>query len=256
MRNIFFITAGFILLTGYFQGMNLFFDGLMWVIFALLFFPLAHYICRFSGLKGLSSLGYYKKGAAKNLIVGFIIGFLCWGIMYLIFYLMGRYEGLNARDFGTIFLLLIQASVGMFLGSTINDAIVRGYFFSHLQGKVSVFVFLSFTSIIYALDDFWYEGFSINNTIFSFLLGLSLAYAFWKTGSIWYTTGLHWGLNMMYSIVYGLPGTGQHGGVFSIKSVNDEDIYFYITIGITVFLLLIVILYFRFTNTNKESGAG
>lgn len=246
---------GFILLTAYFQGMNLWLDGVAWVIFALLFFVFAHYICKISNLHGIQSLGYvFHKGWARNLLVGFLFGFGSWGVMYGSFFLLGRYELIGIASTEAIIWLVIQALVGMFLGSTINDAIVRGYFFAHLRNRISLTAIIFITAIVYAFDDIWFEGFSLFNSTFSILLGLSLAIAFAKTHSIWFTTGIHFGLNVMYCLMYGLPGTDGHGGIIIYEVVASGFLYNGIQLVMTLLLLIMVYLYFRKKDINKEKN--
>lgn len=250
--NWIFIIIGFVLLTCYFQVTNAMFHGVIWVVFALLFFPFAHFVCKLCRLQGLKSIGYtFHKGGLRNLIVGFSLGFGTWGIMYGSFFLLGRYELAGLSSGTEIVWLVLQALIGMFLGSTINDAIVRGFLFAQLAKKFSLLAIIFITSGVYAFDDIWFAGFSLFNTIFSIILGLSLALAFAKTKSIWFTTGIHWGLNVMYCLVNGLPGSGERGGIFVFEIVHMGPKYQIVQIGVTILLFVLVLTYFHLTIGGK-----
>ncbi|MCA1321478.1 CPBP family intramembrane metalloprotease [Bacillus tianshenii] len=221
-------------------------DGVFWVGFALLFFVIAHFVAKLTRIEGLSGLGYLlHKGWSKNLFTGFIIGFIAWGILYGVSYFFGGFEILGFREPTAMIWLLVQALIGMFLGSTINDAICRGYIFAHLKSRFPLWAIITCSTIIYALDDSWYEGISLHNFAFSVILGFSLSLAFAKTDSIWFTTGIHWGLNMMYSVVYGLPGSGEKGGIFVLGEVKDSWIDEALPLLIPTIMFLFLMMYFN-----------
>jgi hypothetical protein len=54
------------------------------------------------------------------------------------------------------------------------------------------------------------------NFAFSVVLGCSLTFAFLKTGAVWANTGIHFGLNMAFGLLYGLGGN-VGGGVLSMR---------------------------------------
>ncbi|OIK16476.1 hypothetical protein BIV60_04165 [Bacillus sp. MUM 116] len=94
--------------------------------------------------------------------------------------------------------------------------------------------------ILYALDDSWNEGFSISNTLFSLILGLSLTYAIYKTGSLWADTGIHWGLNVCYGIFNGTLGSSD-GGI--IKTMYEPQSMFLEMISSIVPLFMFLFVY-------------
>ena len=46
---------------------------------------------------------------------------------------------------------------------------------------------------------------------FSLILGCSLTFSFYKSGSVWADTGIHFGLNIAYGLFYGLIGKAGDG---------------------------------------------
>ncbi|HTG68950.1 MAG TPA: CPBP family glutamic-type intramembrane protease [Candidatus Udaeobacter sp.] len=182
-------------------------DTVSWLLYACLFFVLAHHVAKLTGLNGIGDLGVKAHfGWKRNLRIGFLFGAGIWAAMYLLLWGFGDFEITGVKKAPEAVIFVIETFAGMFLGSLINDLIVRGYIFAHLKGKVLNVYLLLISAFIYALDDVWLVGFSISNTIFSVILGLSLGYVLLKTGSIWMNTGLHMGLNVMYCFVYGIPG--------------------------------------------------
>jgi hypothetical protein len=110
--------------------------------------------------------------------------------------------------------------------------------------------------LLYALDDYWYAGFSLSNFIFSVILGLSLTYAFYKTGSIWANTGIHYGLNVAYGLFFGMvgsPGTS----VFMVKEAVNEsllsEILYYLIPSMMFFTVLMAIRFYSdFTKQKRD----
>ncbi|MCK6257104.1 CPBP family intramembrane metalloprotease [Fictibacillus sp. KIGAM418] len=128
-----------------------------------------------------------------------------------------------------------------FIGSFLNDIIVRGYVFGHLRDKINEKWIFLISVLLYALDDSWNEGFSLSNTLFSLVLGLSLTYAFYRTRSIWADTGIHWGLNVCYGIFNGMLGSTE-GGIF-ITADNPNPPPFIELISYILPLLMFLFLY-------------
>ncbi|MBM6619570.1 CPBP family intramembrane glutamic endopeptidase [Bacillus suaedaesalsae] len=173
----------------------------------LLFLPLAHFIAKMLNGKGLDSYGlYFFKGWFKNVWSGFLIGFIAWSILFTIYFAFGKYKGIELINEPRSILTIIIIVVGFGLGSLINDLLVRGLVFSYFRNKVPFTQLFSLSVILYALDDCWNEGLSVQNIIFSICLGLSFTYSFFKSGSIWANTGIHMGLNVVYGLFFGVSG--------------------------------------------------
>ncbi|WP_169507552.1 CPBP family intramembrane glutamic endopeptidase [Paenibacillus harenae] len=220
-----------------------------WLLYAAFFFVLARHVARLTGLNGIRDLGMKAHyGWKRNLRIGFVYGTVIWATMYMLLWIFGniRVTGVKVAPESVIF--LIEALAGMFLGSLINDLIVRGYVFAHLKDKIPSLLLLLLSAMIYAVDDVWLAGFNVQNTVFSMILGLSLGYTLLKTGSIWMSTGIHWGQNVMYGFVYGIPGReGERGLLLTEQGPGNSFILNNAHIFAALMLLLVVFFtYSRF----------
>lgn len=219
------VLAGFIVLDLYFN-LGIVASSEIWlqVLLVLLFFPLLKGILMLTEVKEYKKIGIsFHPKWFKNMLLGFLIGFSFWMINYAIQYLLHGFDVTGIKPFPQSLLTLIMILLTFFVGSLINDIIVRGYVFGHLKGKIPMkWVFL-ISIVIYALDDSWNEGFSLRNIVFSLVLGLSFTYAIYKTGSIWLTTGLHWGLNVCYGIYHGTIGSS--GGGILLTQAQSSTFY-------------------------------
>ncbi|NDK55937.1 CPBP family intramembrane glutamic endopeptidase [Pontibacter fetidus] len=236
---------GFILLNLYFNGIPKLvqLDVLPWLMYAGGFFLLAFIVARYLlGLKGINSFGLpMQKGWMSDLGLGFIVGAAVWGLKYLVYYSLGKFEVTGLMDTGFIVGMLAQALLGMLLVSAINDIMIRGYWFAYLKKENLLKWFMLVTTVLYVADDFWNEGFGWQNIVFSALLGLALAYTVLKTNAIWMAIGIHFGSNMLYRVMAGFDGQG----IFKMENFTDGTMYEYVGLTITALLLPLVYLLLR-----------
>lgn len=221
----------------------------------LLFFPLAHYVAKFVGLNGLSGMGvHFHKGWGRNFLLSYIIGFSFWTIWNAYYFIIGDYTygGINSHFIG---MPLLEVFVGYLLGSLINDIIVRGYLISFLKDKLKIKWVLAISIIIYALDDFWYAGFSVNNIIFSIILGCSLTYTFYKTGSIWANTGIHFGSNIAYGLLFGQNGKPNSSLIIVNEVGHDSLVSQIVDFVIPMLMFLFVLRAIRFYKVSTNGAA-
>ena len=257
MRYLICTILGFIFLDLYVnlipQLFNL--NTVMWLLYAAVFFPIAHTTSKVTGLNGLNTLGVkFHNGWNRILTLGFILGFMFWLAMELISFSLNGFSIVGVKTFGVGSFFMLQAFLGLFLGSFMNDIIVRGYVFAHLKNKVNNVSLVLITAFIYALDDSWIEGIGLHNTIFSVVLGLSLGYVFLKSGSIWVTTGLHWGSNIVYCIFYGIPGRESDKGLLLIERHYVNSILLdNLSIIVSIVMFIFIIIFYNRLKINSES---
>ncbi|MGE6489102.1 CPBP family glutamic-type intramembrane protease [Paenisporosarcina sp. NPDC076898] len=211
-------------------------------MYMLSFFPVAYLLAKILFGKGLESYGLiFFNGWYKNLGIGLSIGFIGWCLLYGVRIIVGEYTVTGTQSFTDSLIVLIMICAGFLVGSLISDMIVRGLVFHHFGNRVSFGMLILIATILYTLDDIWLEGLTVNNFIFSACLGISLAYAFYKTHSIWANTGLHAGLNIAYGLFFGV--TGNVGdGIIQFKVV-DSTFFFSSWLSSFFALVLFLIIY-------------
>ncbi|KAA0549956.1 CPBP family intramembrane metalloprotease [Bacillus sp. BGMRC 2118] len=207
----------------------------------LLFLPLAHFITKQLSGNGLESYGlFFFKGWFKNLWTGFLIGFIAWSILFMLYFAFGRYTSIQFINEPRSILTVVIIIVGFGLGSLLNDLLVRGLVFSYFKTRLTFSQLFIFSVILYALDDCWNEGLSVQNIIFSISLGLSLTYSFFKSGSIWANTGIHMGLNVVYGLFFGVSGN-IGDGIFTFTVSDNPVIQTSWLSSILAFIMFIII---------------
>ena len=242
---------GFVFLNLYFNvPLKLFSSNNLIQFIALIsMFPVMYLVAKWTKLDGLRGIGvYFHKGWFKNLLISLGIGFGFWLLMHSLLIALGVFSITGIKSFSTNAMILLFITVGYGLGSIINDMMICGYVIGHLKGKISIkWVFL-ISIFLYCIDDVWHGGFTVINMIFSFSLGLSLTYAFYKTGSIWANTGIHWGLNICYGLFYGLSGS-EKDGIFFIRLGHKNPFVEHIFL-ISIPLIMFLVIYILITKTN------
>ncbi|WML48868.1 type II CAAX endopeptidase family protein [Neobacillus sp. PS3-34] len=259
MKKLLLGIIGFLLLDLYFNEAVIGFSNMYAQLAAiLLFFPLAHYTAKIAGLGGLKGMGIkFHRGWKKNFLYSFLIGFLFWAILYSLRNYAGVIEVTGVKKPLDALMPFLEAFAGYLLGSLINDLIVRGYVFRLLKGRISIGWVFTISILIYALDDYWHEPFSASNFIFSCILGLSLTYAFYKTGSIWADTGLHFGLNMAFALLYGLSKKAG-AGIFLIRETGKsngiaEMLPYFIPFVMFLFIIVVIRYYTKADSSGEVS---
>ncbi|HWS56784.1 MAG TPA: type II CAAX endopeptidase family protein [Pyrinomonadaceae bacterium] len=157
------------------------------------------------------------RGWARDLLLGLALSAAAIGVAFLAGYLFGGYRlALNAAgaaSAGPHWLLVAQTFVTsglIFLaGAAAEEMLFRGYPFQTLLRSWPVWVALAPTSVFFALVHLGNPnvapGFTVANTT---LAGVWLAVAYWRTRSLWFPLGLHWGWNWAQGALLGSPVSG------------------------------------------------
>ena len=159
----------------------------------LLFFPLAFWLGRRSGLGPLSAYGLAPRNewwawlaalfllAVVAKVAAIAIG-VHWGL-----YLSGGPSG-RAIDAGTWSTLLLVT----FVPSLAEDILTRGVFAQSPLARHGL-VFVVATAAVYVLNHVWRLGAGWREWFMLLCFGIAYGLAFWRTGTLWAALGLHWG---------------------------------------------------------------
>ncbi len=164
------------------------------------------------------SLGWaLHRGWARDLWMGLLVGGVAVAGAFAVGYVSGGYRlSLNAPQgpaSGAHWLLvartLAASGVVFLLGAAAEEMLFRGYPFQTVLRSWPVWVALVPTSVPFALvhlnNPNVVPGFTAANTA---LAGAWLAVAYWRTRSLWFPLGLHWGWNWAQGAVLGSPVSG------------------------------------------------
>lgn len=243
-KNVWSFTASYLLLSLYFYLIPTLIpmNDVFRFLHLLSFFPLAYFVARAFFQQGFNSFGLiFFKGWQKNLGLGLAIGFGCWSLLFGLRIFLGEYVVYGVKPFNESLVIVIVVCLGFGVGSLISDMIVRGLIFHHFRHQLSFRMLVGVAVLLYAMDDIWLEGLSLNNFIFSVCLGISFAYAFFKTSSIWANTGLHAGLNIAYGLFFGVSGNVGEGII--LFQITDTSTVWITWLSSIIALVMFVVLY-------------
>ncbi|MDZ5471563.1 type II CAAX endopeptidase family protein [Bacillus sp. 31A1R] len=219
------------------------------------FFPIALIVSKKLFKSGLELYGVkFFKGWYGLILVGFATGFISWAILYILSFVFNKYEYISMKSFTESGLILIVVLVGFGLGSLINDMIVRGLVFNSLKGKLPIYLIFILSILIYSFDDIWFAGFSVQNTIFSIALGLSLTYAIYKTNSIWMTTGIHWGLNVCYGVLFSVSNKVGDGIILFEVNKRAPILLDWMSTIISIMMFIFIYSYWRLSGGENSKN--
>ncbi len=244
-KSLLLTVVGFLLLDAYYYlPLVLGPSPAVYVAVYVSFFLVAHVWGRLTGMGGLRGYGFFRHaGWARNAALGFAAGLLFQGLGYAAEWALGgfRVEGFMAP--GPLVSLLAMAAFGMFLSSATDDILIRGYLFRHLAPYLSRRVLILGPSGVYVLNHVFYAELTPLFCLRLLLLGLVLAYALARTGSLWLAIGLHWGGNVMYRMRSGFDP--QQGGIVRLSELSQPAWFDWLGVGATALMLAATVLLVR-----------
>lgn len=246
--------VSYFILAFYFNYIPILFpmSDIVYLLHLLLFFPLAYMVSRILTKSGLETycIGFFQ-GWKKNLSMGFLFGFSAWSILFVLYFILGKYEFTGINLSSDTPMIIIAILVGFGLGSFISDMIVRGLVFYYFKELPIVYIMM-IAIAVYVLDDIWYAGLSFQNTVFSCALGLSLTYVFYRTNSIWASAGIHIGLNVVYGLFFGVSGKAGEGIFLFEITQAPPPITYWLSTMVSILLFFSVYQY-RFLFLSKRN---
>jgi membrane protease YdiL (CAAX protease family) len=246
---------GFVLLNLYLRLVPTLFNGseVLWLATFLLFFPLAHFIGRWSSGAGLNKQGLDREsGWERWLLAGAVVGGSVWILLAVAELVLGSLRFTGWQPIGAALWVAVQALVVAVLGSATNDVMTRGYVVAHWKDRLPASVVVLLSTTLYVADDIWLEGWNLRNNLFSFMLGLAFALSVLRTRSLWMNIGMHAGLNLVYYLVYGFERGSTNYGVFRTVSKQIALSPYLGIFGAVVVLTLALLLTRRGRETNKN----
>ncbi|MFJ5714570.1 CPBP family intramembrane glutamic endopeptidase [Neobacillus sp. NPDC093127] len=202
----------------------------------LFFFVVAQIVAKLLGENGISSFGMQRhKGASRNLLIGYLLGFLFYSGSMIVSIMTGKivFEGIFSIQ--QIVLPLLGMIFLTFLSSASEDILTRGYVFKYLSPKISMRALVVVSSIVYVLNHIWRINDGYTQWIMLFLMGLTYAIPFAITRSLWFTIGCHWGWNTVSLF------KGQIGHMSDLKIIDNTTDWTYI---LTMLLFLLFVSFY------------
>jgi membrane protease YdiL (CAAX protease family) len=151
------------------------------------------------------------RGWMKDVLFGLLVGAASVGVAAAAGAVFGGYRFSVPAQFDTSAMAktFFSSCIIFMLGAASEEMLFRGYALQTLMRSWPLWVALIPVSVPFALGHLWnpnvVPGFTFANTV---LAGVWLAVAYWRTRSLWFPFGIHWGWNFMQGAILGSPVSG------------------------------------------------
>jgi hypothetical protein len=160
----------------------------------------------------LAEVGFaWDRSAQINLLLGLGCGMVAAGLVVAVPLLAGlaRFQFEANPEAGWPAMLF--ASVLLLFGAAGEEMFFRGYAFQLLMGRMGVAATILPVAVLFAAAHSENLNISRLGVFNTFLWGVLLGFAFWRSGGLWLPIGLHFGWNWV------LPMTGVYLSGFTMR---------------------------------------
>lgn len=205
--------------------------------------------CRFIEKRSLYSMGFVKRKAVFNYLLGLVIGAVMFGAGVLICWLTGAlaFNGvILGNSLGLVFAFFLAF---LFQGMS-EEVMLRGYFMVSIAAKKTVVVAILLNSILFALMHILNNGISLLPIINLTLFGIFASVYMLRTGNIWGVCAIHSMWNFVQGNIFGIAVSGINikASVFSFVPagtgtlINGGDFGLEGGLGVTIVLVAAIII--------------
>lgn len=177
-------------------------------------------VSSFNRLEIFKKLGF-KPLLLSQIVSGLVLGAIVFTVIFIIF---KQLDYLTIIQFswtrGSIFATLLLFATS----AIVEEIIFRSFFINGLKFYIkSTVIIIIISAVFFSIVHWFNDGSTVLSAVSAFLGGIMYAYAFIKSGNIWYPFGLHFSWNFFQSFVYGFPVSGfDFKGLFEINVFGKE----------------------------------
>ncbi len=217
-----------------------------------------YYCSKFEGRR-IFTLGFVKKGAVSEYIVGLFIGIFMFALSYGIIVLSGEFE-LPKFNGGVNAWMILLFFGGFLVQGLSEEVLVRGYLFVSCGARKDVPSAVIISSLFFAFLHYGNIGINIIGFINLFLFGVFASLYFLRRGSIWGISAIHSMWNFAQGNVFGCAVSGNSGmdSIFATSSQGTLTLFNGGQfgpeggLGVTIVLVLAIILLLPTKNKRIE----
>ena len=181
--------------------------------------------CKCIEKRPLTSMGFKKKNALRDYLIGLVIGFLMFSAVILINVLTGAMtlDGLNKNLDSMSIMFIVVFFIGFVIQGASEEIMVRGYFMTSLGSKHNMFLALLISSGMFGLLHLSNPGFTFLGFVNIILVGVLFGLYIICFDNIWGACALHTMWNFVQGNFYGVQVSGlSMSDSFLTTSINEE----------------------------------
>ena len=201
-----------------------------WLLLVSLFATVGTYIpvliyCTKIERRPLRTLGFTKKGAVREYIVGLGIGLLMFGAVYGLMLLSGQAEIVGFSPDISIGMLILFF-LGFMIQGMSEEVLCRGFYYVS-AGVTNPVAALFASSAIFSLLHILNPGVTLLALVNIFLFGIFAALYFLRRGDIWGIGAIHTIWNFAQGHLFGcsVSGTGNGGSVLLTRFSQESTLF-------------------------------
>jgi|WetSurMetagenome_2_1015567.scaffolds.fasta_scaffold02843_4 uncharacterized protein len=161
-------------------------------------------IYRFIKHKPLRNIGFSKKSAGWDILHGFIVALLIYGIGFGLSVIAGwiKVESVSATTRGVTLGFIFFLLTALF-----EELVMRGLILGELMTCTNKYIALALSSVIFSLGHFFNPSISAISFFNIFLAGLTLGSVYIFTKSLWFGISIHFFWNYFQDLLgYSVSG--------------------------------------------------
>lgn len=166
--------------------------------------------CKCIEKRPLTSMGFKKKNAVRDYLIGLVLGFAMFSAVVLINVITGAMtvEGLN-DSFSTMnIVFIVLFFIGFVIQGASEEIMVRGYFMTSLGAKHNMWLALLISSGMFGLLHVGNPGFTFLGFVNIILVGVMFGLYIICFDNIWGACALHTMWNFVQGNFYGVQVSG------------------------------------------------
>lgn len=177
--------------------------------------------CKLIQKRNPVTLGFTRRGALKEYLIGFAAGFLVFSATALICVVTGamKIEGFSETFTVGMFVLFL---LGFMIQGMAEEVLCRGYFMVSLGRRNSMWTAILLNALAFAALHLLNNGISVLAFVNLTLYGIFISIYFVKRGSIWGAGGFHSMWNLAQGNIYGVLVSGMGSDCTLMKSSSTQ----------------------------------
>ena len=182
--------------------------------------------CRCIEKRSFRSMGFVKKRAVPQYLIGIIIGFAMFSACVLICVLTNslEYKGIIAQ--GNV-LFIVLFFVGFLFQGMEEEVLMRGYLMPSLSNKIPIVAAILLNSVLFSMLHLANDGITALAFINLILYGIFISVYVIRTNSLWGACAIHSVWNFVQGNFYGVlvSGMDTKTSVFRFTTVDNGELF-------------------------------
>lgn len=173
-----------------------------------------------------AELGLSRRHLLRDLLLGFLIGFILQGTTIGILALAGWYHVTSLASGSAAIILIVQGLGDFLLVALFEEGLFRGVIFRLLENTLGSWIAIILSALFFGLAHLLNPGATIFEALAIALeAGIMLGTAYMLTRSLWLAIGIHWAWNFFEGPFFGTAVSGIAGKTIIVSTTNGPTIW-------------------------------